>query len=861
MKSYEKKARSLLAQMTLEEKAGLCSGSNLWWSKGVERLGVQKIMMTDGPHGLRKQATLDDQFGISQSVPATCFPTAATTACSFDPDLLEEMGKALGEECLQEGVSILLGPGVNIKRSPLCGRNFEYFSEDPYLAGVMASALIEGVQSQGVGTSLKHFAANNQETRRMVINAVVDERALREIYLSAFEMAVKKAHPWTLMCCYNEVNGEFGSQNKILLTDILRGEWGFDGAVVTDWGAVVDRVKGLAAGLDLEMPYSGPHNDQAIVDAVRSGALPIEVLDAAATRVLCLLLAAVDSRKQDFRYDVGAHHELARKVAASSSVLLKNEGLLPLSKDKRLAVVGAFAKEPRYQGAGSSRINPLKLDNLCDVLRSRGVDFAYAPGYDLECDAGGLERDTPNGSLLEQAESVAKGADVAVVCIGLPDSYESEGFDRTHMRLPESHVALLKKVAGVNPNVVVLLSSGSAVEMPWLVDAKALLMLYLGGEAGAEAAADLLFGDVNPSGRLAESFPLRLEDTPSFAYFPGGEKTVEYRESVYVGYRYYDKAGVDVLFPFGYGLSYTSFAYGGLTLVQKEDHVEVSLTVKNTGNVAGAEVVQIYVSQKSPSVFKPIRELKGFRKVYLQPGEARTIALNLDRRAFSYYDVDEKAWVVEAGDYTVAAAASSRDIRCEVSLTMEAYVEHAGQQLERAGQVRQPERAGQLGHGDHAKHAAHHAKAKSQPASYLKPSSPFEIPDEDFEALYGRPLPPSSRKPGEPFTMNSTLSEIATTRTGTAFLAQVQQQMAGMTGLGQAADSGRAAAAGDETMVRMMQHMMSELPLRALVTFSQGALDFEYLSGLLAAMNAELSANTQTGSDTQMGLGAQTRAQ
>lgn len=827
MKNYDEKARSLLAQMTLEEKAGLCSGSNLWWSKGVERLGVQKIMMTDGPHGLRKQGNLDDQFGITQSVPATCFPTAATTACSFDPDLLEEMGKALGEECLEQGVSILLGPGVNIKRSPLCGRNFEYFSEDPYLAGVMASALIEGVQSEDVGTSLKHFAANNQETRRMVINAVVDERALREIYLSAFEMAVKRARPWTLMCCYNQVNGEFGSQNKILLTDILRGEWGFDGAVVTDWGAVVDRVKGLAAGLDLEMPFSGPQNDEAIVNAVQTGALPVQVLDAAATRVLCLLLAAAEARRPDYHCDAPAHHELARKIAAESAVLLKNEGLLPLSKDKKLAVVGAFAKKPRYQGAGSSRINPLKLENLCDVLEKRGTEFVYAPGYDLEPDTAGFAPDAPNEDLLEQAAGAARSADVAVVCIGLPDSYESEGFDRKHMRLPESHVALLRKVARANPNTVVLLSGGSAVEMPWLADAKALLMLYLGGEAGAEAAADLLFGDVNPSGKLAESFPLRLEDTPSFAYFPGGEKSVEYRESIYVGYRYYDKAGIDVLFPFGYGLSYTSFAYSGLTVAQKGDVVELKLTVKNTGGVAGAEVVQIYVTQKAPSVFKPVRELKGFCKVYLQPGEARTIALSLDRRAFSYYDVDEKAWVVEAGEYVVAAAASSRDIRCEAPLTMEEYVE----------------RSGQMKQVDQAAHVARHAKAKLQPAAYLKPSSPLKVPDEAFEALYGRPLPPSSRKPGEPFTVNSTLSEIATTRAGAAFLMQVQQLMAGMTG------SGQAASAADETMARMIQHMMSELPLRALVTFSQGALSHDQIARLLAAMNAELTANNQAGSN------------
>ncbi len=792
LKKHEKRAKELLSQMTLEEKAGLCSGQNFWETKGVPRLGVEPVMVTDGPHGLRKQAGASDHLGINVSVSATCFPTAAATACSFDPALLREVGEALGEECLQEQVAVVLGPGANIKRSPLCGRNFEYFSEDPYLTGVMASALIEGVQSRGVGTSMKHYAANNQETRRMTADSVIDARALREIYLTGYEMAVKDTQPWTMMCCYNKVNGEFGSQNHRLLTEILRDEWGFEGAVMTDWGATVDRVKGLAAGLDLEMPYTGPANDKAIVVALKSGELALDILDTAATRMLCLLLASAEAKAPGYKYDAAAHHELARRMASASAVLLKNEeNLLPLTTGKKLAVVGQFAKNPRYQGAGSSRINPIKLENLCDVLSERGVSFEYSQGYDVKAD-------TPDDRMIADAVTAAKGAEAAVVCIGLPDAYESEGFDRDHMRLPDNHVALLKSVAEVNKNTVVLLFGGSAVEMPWIGDAKSVLMLYLGGESGALAAADLLFGDVNPSGRLAESYPRKLEDNPSYRNFPGGDKTVEYRESIYVGYRYYDKAGADVLFPFGYGLSYTDFQYSDLKITKKDLGAVVSLKVKNLGTVCGAEIVQVYVSQNNPSVFKPVRELKGFSKVCLEPNEEKEVTIALAARAFAYYDDAAKGWCVEAGEYTIEAAASSRDTRLSTALLVD---------------------------GEAPKTAA-------KPAAYDKLSAPLNISAEDFEALYASKLPAANREPGERFTTSSSLGDIANTAIGGMLTGRVRHEMAKMLDDGESQD---------ESMGLMLKRMVGDMPLRSLAMLSGGRMTPKTLKTIVGAINAEQS--------------------
>lgn len=657
----ERDIKKLISQMTLEEKASLCSGLDLWHLKGVERLGIPSIMVSDGPHGLRKQNA--EHIELKTSVPATCFPTAVGLASSWNRELVEKVGAAIGEECQAEGVSVLLGPGANIKRSPLCGRNFEYFSEDPYLSSEMAASHIKGVQSQGVGTSLKHFAANNQEHRRMSVDAIIDERTLREIYLASFEGAVKKGKPWTVMCSYNRVNGEYASENKYLLTDILRDEWGFDGVVVSDWGAVNERVKALETGLDLEMPSSFGIRDQQIVQAVKEGKLSEEVLDRAVERILNLIFKAVDGRKENATYDKEAHHQLAREVARECMVLLKNEDkILPLKRQGTIAVIGEFARKPRYQGGGSSHVNPTKLDDIYEEIKKsagNSVNVLYAKGYRLD-------KDEVDEGLLEEAKQVAMNADVAVIFAGLPEHYESEGYDRQHMRMPESHCALIEGVAEVQPNVVVVLSNGSPVEMPWIDKVKGLLEAYLGGQALGGAIADLLFGDANPSGKLAETFPKKLSDNPSYLNFPGEGDRVEYREGIFVGYRYYDKKGIEPLFPFGYGLSYTTFEYSDLNISKKEildtETVTVSVKVKNTGDRAGKEVVQLYVRDVESSVIRPEKELKGFEKVELQPGEEKVVTFELDKRAFAYYNVDIKDWHVESGEFEIMIGKSSRDI-------------------------------------------------------------------------------------------------------------------------------------------------------------------------------------------------------
>ncbi len=667
--------KKLISQMTLEEKAGLCSGLDFWHLKGVERLGIPPIMVTDGPHGLRKQEQSADHVGLNASVPATCFPTGAGLASSWNRELVERVGVALGEECQAEGVSVLLGPGANIKRSPLCGRNFEYFSEDPYLSSEMAASHIKGVQSQGVGTSLKHFAANNQEHRRMSIDAIVDERTLREIYLSSFERAVKKGKPWTVMCSYNKVNGEYASEDKFLLTDILRDEWGFEGFVVSDWGAVNERVKGLEAGLDLEMPSSFGVGDSKIVEAVRNGILPEEILDRAVERILNIIFKAVGNKKENATYDKEAHHQLAREVARECMVLLKNEDkILPLKKRGTLAIIGEFAKRPRYQGGGSSHVNPTKLDDIYEqIKKSAGdnVNVIYAQGYSLE-------KDEVDEGLLKEAKQAAVQADVAVIFAGLPEHYESEGYDRQHMRMPESHCALIEAVAQVQPNVVVVLSNGSPVEMPWLDKAKGVLEAYLGGQAMGGAIADLLFGDANPSGKLAETFPKELSHNPSYLNFPGEEDRVEYREGIFVGYRYYDKKNIEPLFPFGYGLSYTTFEYSNLNISKKEildtETVTVSVKVKNIGEMTGKEVVQLYIRDIESSVIRPEKELKGFEKIELKPGEEKTVVFELDKRAFAYYNVDIGDWHVETGEFEILIGKSSRDIALKDKIIVKSTV-------------------------------------------------------------------------------------------------------------------------------------------------------------------------------------------
>ncbi|WP_163537965.1 glycoside hydrolase family 3 C-terminal domain-containing protein [Gracilibacillus sp. YIM 98692] len=655
--------RQLIEQMTLEEKVGMCSGLDFWFLKGVERLGIPSIMVTDGPHGLRKQAEDADHLGLSNSVPATCFPSAVGLASSWDRKLIEKVGIALGEEAQAENVGVLLGPGANIKRSPLCGRNFEYFSEDPYLSSEMAANHIKGIQSQGVGTSLKHFAANNQEHRRMSTNAVVDERTLREIYLASFEQAVKKAEPWTVMCSYNKVNGEFAAESKNLLTDILRDEWGFEGFVVSDWGAVNERVDGLEAGLELEMPSSYGLGDNKILAAVKSGKLSEVKLDRAVQRLLRIIFMAVDYQKEDASYDKKEHHQLAKQVASEGMVLLKNDrDVLPLSEDNDIAVIGALAKKPRYQGGGSSHINPTQLDDIYEEMKrtaSGESNIAYAQGYDLDSDK-------VDDQLVEEAKRAATQSDAAVLFIGLPDRYESEGYDRVHLDIPENQRQLIEEVAKVQPNVIVVLSNGAPIEMPWLDKAKAVLEGYLGGQALGGAITDILFGNVNPSGKLAETFPIKLSDNPSYLNFPGEGDTVEYKEGIFVGYRYYDTKEVEPLFPFGYGLSYTTFEYSDLSISQKDlqdtDTVTVKVTVKNTGEVAGKEVVQLYVKDVDSSVIRPEKELKGFEKVALQPGEAKEVSFTLDKRAFAYYNVELQDWHVETGDFEILIGKSSQDI-------------------------------------------------------------------------------------------------------------------------------------------------------------------------------------------------------
>ena len=645
--------KALIKKMTLEEKAGLCSGSDFWHTKAVERLSVPAVMVSDGPHGLRKQEEGADHLGIHDSIKAVCFPAACATACSFDRTLLYEMGSALGKECRAEGVAVLLGPAVNIKRSPLCGRNFEYFSEDPFLAGELACAFVQGVQGEGAGVSVKHFAANNQETRRMSVSSEVSERALREIYFPAFEKVVKDAKPATVMCSYNKLNGVYASENEWLLTDVLRKEWGFGGFVVSDWYAVSDRVKGLKAGLDLEMPGGDDENDKKIVVAVRSGELPEEVLDRAVERILRVILPLHQERTAPF--DREKDHEKAVSIAAESAVLLKNEGALPLALGEDVLFVGEFAQRPRFQGGGSSHINAWRTDGA--LAFAEGVRYVRGFGTDGE----GTEEE------LSEALAAAERAKIVVVFAGLPDRCESEGYDRTHMRLPEAENRLIGALCEAGHKVVVVLHNGSSVEMPWIGKVNAVLEMYLAGEGAGEAAVRLLTGEENPSGKLAESFPLRLEDTPSFLNFPGDRERVRYSEDVFVGYRYFDSKRQEVLFPFGHGLSYTTFAYSDLRLSSDEWHegerLKVTLTVTNTGTRAGKEVVELYVSDQSGEAVRPVHELKGFEKVALQPGESKTVAFELGGRAFAFFDEKTHGWRVPDGKFVVEAGASSRDLR------------------------------------------------------------------------------------------------------------------------------------------------------------------------------------------------------
>lgn len=663
--------KALVAQMTLEEKCGLLSGLDFWHTKPVERLGVPSVMVSDGPHGLRKQDMEADHLGMNESIKAVCMPAACATAASFDKEQIRVMGEAIGSSCQHEGLSVLLGPAVNIKRSPLCGRNFEYFSEDPYLAGEMAASFINGVQSKNVGTSIKHFAANNQEHRRMSSSSNVDERTLREIYFPAFETSVRKAQPWTVMCSYNRINGVYASEDPWLLTKVLREDWGFEGYVMSDWGAVSNRVAGVKAGLDLEMPSSGGVNDRKVMQAVLTGRLDEKYVDQACERILKINYKYLENAKPDTPWNKEADHELAAQIAADCMVLLKNEdAILPLNEEDTVAFIGEFAVKPRFQGGGSSHINCFRTTSAMEAAEGRKV--LYAQGYSIA-------RDEATEEMVAEAVEAARVAKVAVIFAGLPDSYESEGYDRSHMRMPACQNALIEAVAAANPNTVVVLHNGSPVEMPWIGKVKAVLEAYLGGQAVGLATMRVLYGQVNPSGCLPETFPKKLSDNPSYLFYGGEKNETDYREGIFVGYRYYDRKEMEVLFPFGHGLSYTDFEYTDLWLssgeITDEETLTATVTVRNTGNRTGKTVVQLYVSDVESTPLRPVRELKGFEKVELKPGQTRQITFTLDKRSFAYWNQEIQDWHVETGTFRIEVGRSSRDILLTESVVVNSTVE------------------------------------------------------------------------------------------------------------------------------------------------------------------------------------------
>ena len=783
---------TILPQLTLHEKAGLCSGKDFWTTKAIDRLSIPSIMMTDGPHGLRKQVASSDQLGIQASEPATCYPPAVTLASTWNVELVKAVGKAMGEEALAQGVSVILGPGANLKRSPLCGRNFEYYSEDPLITGEMAAALINGIQSMGIGASLKHFAANNQESDLMVVDARIDERALRELYLAGFERAVKHAKPWTVMAAYNQVNGTYACEHHRLLTQILRQEWGFDGVVVSDWGGVNDRVEGLKAGLDLQMPGSYGLHDQQIVHAVKKGHIPVSVLDEAVTRNLRLIEKGHQNKKSDYTFDADAHHELARRAAIEGTVLLKNQrSVLPFSPTTRFGVFGELAQTPRYQGAGSSLINPLHLVRLTQALTHLGLDVPFVPGYRIESPL-------PDPNLLDEAVALAKQVEVAVVVVGLTDDFESEGFDRTRLDLPESHNALIEALLETSARIVVVLCNGSPVVLPWIDRVDAVVEAYLGGEAGGEAVWSILFGEENPSGRLAESFPLDLTHVPAHDSFPMGPKAVDYRESLYVGYRYYDTVNAPVLFPFGYGLSYTSFTYHHLRLSRHDltqpELLVVSVEITNTGTRSGQEVVQLYVHDVKHSVAKPIHELHGFAKIMLKPGETGQVQFTLDERAFAHYDPIAQDWLIESGEFEIQLGSSSRDLRLKETVKV-------------MGDVTSP------------------ISDLSVPDIYHRPLFPPVFDEASFEALLGRSIahePPD--RPGQ-FTQNSRLADIEVTGFGKLLVSQVRKQAAS------------AVKSSDPRQQAMIEASILAMPLRNLVTFGGGKITPTMVNGLIKLMN------------------------
>ena len=790
-----KKSQEIISKLTLKEKASLLSGLYNWTNKPVKRddIDVPTVLMTDGPHGLRKEKGADSGQKVNimgESEPATCFPPAVTLASSWDVNVVAEVAKAIGEEAVDQNVSTVLGPGTNIKRSPLCGRNFEYFSEDPYLAGQLATNYILGMKSVGVGSSLKHFCANNQEYGRMAISSVVDERTLREIYLPAFEAAVKNAQPQQIMCSYNRLNGVFLSENKRLLSDILRDEWGFEGLVVSDWGAVNERVDGVKAGLDLQMPGSGGIHDYLIVKAVQDGDLSEEDVDKCVVRVLDYIFDCIEKKPASKPVcDYDRHHEIAVKAGEAGAVLLKNNGILPLSKDKKVALIGKMAEVSRYQGSGSSRINTRKLYNVLDVFKKEGVDFEYAAGYSVL-------NDGMDDKALQYALQIAKDKDVVVVVMGLTDVYESEGFDRSHMSIPDGQTKLLAELSRVNKNIVVVLEGGSPIETYWAEDVSAILNTYLLGEGVGEATFNLLYGRANPSGKLAETYPVAIDDVLSTKYFPMGPNATEYREGIYVGYRQYEAMEKPVAFPFGFGLSYTTFEYSDLSIADsytEGEKLKVRFTIKNTGKVKGAEVAQVYVGQIDSPVFKAVKELKGFVKVELDVGESKEVEVELDSRSFAFYNVEINDWHVLSGDYVISVGASSQDIRLKQTVKVTSLNPDAK------------------------------LPSKEGLDVYYNIKGVTEIDQESFATLYGGELIDNTPAKVGTFHINTTFGELDVTALGRFILRMVKLVSK--------------IIAKDAANQNMIVKSAALMPLRCICAFTGGMCSFRSVDGLIDVFN------------------------
>ncbi len=796
--NYKEKARQLISKMTLEEKASLCSGASFWKTQKIDRLNIPDIMVADGPHGLRKQGKNEDHLGLGESIHATCFPTASAIACSFDSELIEKVGNALGEECLKEKVAVILGPGANMKRSPLCGRNFEYFSEDPHAAGKLAAAWIKGVQALGIGTSLKHFAANNQEKLRMTISAVVNEHSLRDIYLRAFEIAVKEAKPKTIMCSYNKINSVYSSDNKVLLTDILRDEWGYEGMVVSDWTAVHDRILGVKAGLDLEMPGNGGLNDRKIVaEAKASNDNEFEkLIDKCAENVLALVLEQSDVLEKDFDFDKDKHHALSVEAAEKSIVLLKNdENILPIDSSKKIALIGEFAKAPRYQGAGSSKINPFKVENAFDCLSAEGFSMDFAKGYSVSSN----EDQNPEevDKLIKEACECAKGKDAVIVFVGLTEGFESEGFDRKDMKMPEDQLRLLDELYKINDNIIVVLSGGAPVEIPWFDKAKAVLLSYLAGEGGGEAVSNIICGKVNPSGRLAETWPLKLEDNPSYANFPGNSKEVFYKEGIFIGYRHYDSKNIPVRFPFGYGLSYGDTSFKDLKCDNEiysysneesgdgafEASINLSFVVKNNSDRKLTETAFIFIGHESEFVSLPKKELRSFLKIDLEAGEEKEISASIPISELGYYNTEIRKRYVENGRYKIYLCKNVSDCVLEKDIEIK------------------------LKEGE------------------LKGYTPSKAAD-DYDAFFANKKYTEVAVFKRPFTMENCFNDVKSTFMGRLVYKQVIKKVAGEN--------------ADKEQAKMIAAMMNEMPFYALTQAASATVGEGTIEGMLDIINLKI---------------------